>query len=114
MSQDVDAFMKQDGERFPEAIDRNVRESDPVMYALGRIARRSWRGPKSLYATFAAPALILTGEREADEGKTEESARAMPRGQVVRIPGTGHLASFFRSDLTIPHALPFLRRHLGG
>ncbi len=113
VSQDVDAFMKQDGERFPDAIDRNVRESDPVMYALGRIARRSWKGPKSLYATFAPPALVLTGEKETDEGKTEESIRAMPLGRVVRIAGAGHLASFHRSDLTIGHALPFLRRHLG-
>ena len=113
VSQDVDTYMKQDGERFPDAIDRNVRAGDPVMYALGRIARRSWKGPKSLCAAFAPPALLLTGEKEADEGKTEESARTMPSGQVVRLNGIGHLASFYRSDLTIGHALPFLRRHLG-
>ncbi len=113
VSQDVDAYMRQDGERFPDAIDRNVRGGDPVMYALGRIARRSWKGPKSLYATFAPPALILTGEKEADEGRTEEGARGMPSGRVVRLDGIGHLASFYRSDLTIGHALPFLRRHLG-
>ena len=113
VSQDVDAFIQQDNERFPDAIDRNVREGDPRMYALGRIARRSWRGPKSLYASFAPPALVITGDRESDEGSTERSVAAMPRGQMVRLAGVGHLASFYRSDLALRHALPFLGRHLG-
>lgn len=112
VSQDVDNYMKQDNERFPEPVDRNVRGGDPRMYALGRIARRSWRGPKSLYARFAAPSLILTGERETDEGKTELAVAAMPRGRMARLPGLGHLASFYRSDVALRHALPFLREHL--
>jgi pimeloyl-ACP methyl ester carboxylesterase len=113
VSQDVDQYMKQDNERFPDAIDQNVRGGDPRMYGLGRIARRSWRGPKSLYSKFAAPSLILTGERESDEGKTELAVAAMPRGRMVRLPGLGHLASFYRSDVALPHALPFLRQNLG-
>jgi pimeloyl-ACP methyl ester carboxylesterase len=112
VSQDVDEYMKQDGERFPEAIDRNVRGGDPRMYALGRIARRSWQGPKSLYAAFATPSLILTGERERDEGKTELAVAAMPKGRMTRLPGLGHLASFYRSDVALRHALPFLRENL--
>lgn len=114
VSQDVDGFMAQDGERFPDAIDRNVRAGDSRMYALGRIARRTWRGPKSLYAGFPAPVLLLTGEKEADEGATERSAAAMPRARVVRLKGLGHLASFYRSDVVAPLALQFLRQHLGG
>jgi pimeloyl-ACP methyl ester carboxylesterase len=114
VSQDVDAYMAQDGERFPDAIDENVRAGDPRMYALGRLARRSWRGPNCLYAGFPAPVLLLTGEKEADDGETERAVAAMPRARVVRIPGLGHLASFYRSDVTVPLALPFLREHLGG
>ncbi len=112
VSQDVDQFMEQDNERFPEPIDQNVRRGDPRMYALGRIARRSWHGPKSLYAKLVAPSLILTGERESDEGKTELAVAAMPRGQIVRLPGMGHLASFYRSDVALRHAVPFLRQNL--
>ena len=112
VNQDVDSFMKQDHERFPDAIDRNVRESDPLMYALGRIARRSWRGPRSLYARFRAPTLILTGEREDDDGKSEVSAASMPSARVVRLAGLGHLASFYRSEVALRHALPFLRQQM--
>jgi len=112
VSADVDRFMREDGEKFPEAIDRNVRDGDPRQYALSRLARRAWRGPKSLYATFSPALLMLTGERENDEGETEKSVAEMPRARVVRIGGVGHLASFYRSDLTAPRAIPFLREHL--
>jgi pimeloyl-ACP methyl ester carboxylesterase len=109
VAQDVDAFMKQDHEQFPAPIDKNVREGDPKMYALGRIARRSWHGPGSLYATFATPTLILTGEREDDAGDTERAVAAMPNARLARLSGLGHLASFYRSDVALRYVLPFLR-----
>ncbi len=113
VAQDVDEYQKRDGEHFPEAIDRNVRGGDPRMHALDRLGRRSWRGPKSLYARFAAPVLILTGEKEDAERQTERCVAAMPNARLVRIASVGHLASFYRSDLALPHAIPFLRDHLG-
>ena len=113
VAQDVDGFQAQDGEHFPEAIDRNVREGDARMYALDRIGPRSWHGPKSLYPSFRAPLLMLTGEREQDEGQTDQSIAALPNARGVRIAGVGHLASFYRSDLALPYARPFLEEHLG-
>ncbi len=113
VAQDVDAYERVDGERFPEAIDRNVREGDPHMYALDRIGRRFWHGPKSLYASLAAPVLMISGEKEMDEGATEKALAALPHGRGVRIPGVGHLAAFYRSELSVPHAIPFLWQHLG-
>ena len=112
VGQDVDGYQAQDGERFPDPIDRNVRDGDPRMYALDRIGRRSWHGPKSLYPSFRAPVLMLTGEKEEDEGQTVKALAALPNARGVRIPGVGHLASFYRSDLALPYALPFLREHL--
>jgi pimeloyl-ACP methyl ester carboxylesterase len=113
VAQDVDGFQREDGEHFPEAIDRNVREGDPRMYALDRIGRRSWHGPKSLYPSFRAPVLMISGEKEVDEGATAKALAALPNGRGVRIPGVGHLAAFYRSDLSVPHAIPFLWQHLG-
>lgn len=112
VAQDVDEYQRVDGEHFPETIDRNVREGDPRMYALDRIGRRFWRGPKSLYPSFSAPVLMISGEREKDDGATERALATLPNGRGVRIPGVGHLAGFYRSDLTLPHALPFLREHV--
>ncbi len=112
VGQDVDEYERVDGEHFPGAIDRNVREGDPRMYALVRIGRRFWHGPKSLYPSFTAPVLMISGEREKDEGSTEKALAALPNGRGVRIPGVGHLAAFARSDLSVPHALPFLRECL--
>lgn len=112
VAQDVDEYQRVDGEHFPEAIDRNVREGDPRMYALDRIGRRAWNGPKSLYPSFQAPVLMITGEREKDEGATARALAALPDARGVRIKGVGHLAAFYRSDLALPHALPFLREHL--
>ncbi len=37
----------------------------------------------------------------------------VPRGQVVHLPGLGHLGAFYRSDLALSHARPFLERNLG-
>ena len=65
-----------------------------------------------MYAAFETPSLILTGEREDDDGGTEQSVAAMPDARCVRLPGVGHLASFYRSDIALGHALPFLRQHL--
>lgn len=113
VAQDVDAYEKQDGEHFPEAVDRNVREGDPKMYALDRIGRRSWHGPKSLYPSFRAPVLMIGGEKEKDAGATDHALATLPNARGVRIPGVGHLAAFYRSDLSTPHAIPFLWQHLG-
>ncbi len=64
-------------------------------------------------ASFAPPVLMITGEREKDEGTTDHALAALPNGRGVRIPGVGHLATFYRSDLALPHAKPFLEEHLG-
>ena len=112
VGQDVDGYQAQDGERFPDAIDRNVREGDPRMYALDRIARRSWHGPRSLYPSFRIPVLMLTGAREQDDGATGMALAELPNARGVRIPGVGHLASFYRSDLALPYARPFLEEQL--
>ncbi len=112
VAQDVDRHMRESNDRFPNLIDANVREGDPLMYALDRIAWRSWQGPKSLYATFETPVLMLTGEREDDDHETEKALAALPKARGVRVPGMGHLSAFARSDLSVPHAVPFLREHL--
>ncbi len=113
VGQDVDRHMRESNDRFPALIDANVRLGDPLMYALDRVAWRSWKGPRSLYPTFATPVLMLTGEREDPEHVTEKALALLPNARGVRIPRVGHLSAFAESSLSVPHALPFLREHLG-
>jgi pimeloyl-ACP methyl ester carboxylesterase len=47
------------------------------------------------------PVLVIWGEQEQ---------AVEPTGQVVVLPGLGHLEVFYRSDLTLAHLLPFLAR----
>jgi pimeloyl-ACP methyl ester carboxylesterase len=110
---ELERRMEVENDRFPSAIDRNVRDGDPRMCALDLVAWRSWHGPRSAFATFPAPVLMISGENEGDEGRTERSMAELPDGRVVRLPGLGHLGSFYRSDVALPHALPFLHRALG-
>jgi pimeloyl-ACP methyl ester carboxylesterase len=108
----LDRYIAMENERFPTEIDQNVRADDPLMHALDRAARRSWRGPLALYDGFQAPTLILAGEREDTERETERSVARIPHASLHRIPGVGHLGAFYRSDLSLPLAIPFLKKAL--
>jgi pimeloyl-ACP methyl ester carboxylesterase len=111
---ELDARMSLEGDRFPEAIDRNVREGDPLMHALDGVAWMDWRGPKSVLANFSAPILIFTGEKEDPGRETENTVAHLRNARMVRVPGVGHLGAFSRSELVLPQATQFLREHLGG
>jgi pimeloyl-ACP methyl ester carboxylesterase len=108
----LEGFMKEEHDRFADEIDRNVRETDPRMGALRRVAWRSWRGPKSVLPSIRAPVLMILGEKEDPEGATQSIVATFRDARLVTLPGQGHLSSFYRSELALPHALPFLRKHL--
>lgn len=111
---EVDRRMSDEGDRFPDEIDRNVRAGDPRPYALSWLAWLDWKGPRSVLQHFSAPILMMTGEREDPNHVTEETVAAIPGARMVRIPGVGHLGAFARSDLSLPHARPFLEKAFAG
>lgn len=109
---DLEHYLKEENDRFPDAIDRNVREGDPLMHALDRLGWRSWHGPKSVYPGFRPPVLMITAEKEDRDGETDRVVQILPNARAVRVPGVGHLGSFYRSDLALERAVPFLREHV--
>lgn len=111
---EVDRHQAISGERFPPAIDANVRAGDATMHALDGVAWLAWKGPRSVLERLSTPILLLTGEREDPDRATERTVASVPGARLVRIPGVGHLGVFARSDLALPHAVPFLREHLAG
>jgi pimeloyl-ACP methyl ester carboxylesterase len=107
----------EEGSRFPEPIEKNVLEGDPRMRALDFVAGRivkPWRGPLNVYGNLRFPVLMIAGEKEDPERVTERSVARIPNGRLVRLPGVGHLSSFYRSDLTLPLILPFFKQYLNG
>jgi pimeloyl-ACP methyl ester carboxylesterase len=105
----------EEGGRFPESIEQNVLGGDPRMRALDFVAGRvvkPWRGPLNVYPNLRFPVLMISGEKEDPERITEKAIAKIPKGQLVRLPGAGHLSSFYRSDLTLPYILPFLSKNL--
>lgn len=105
---ELEKYMKNDNDRFPDAIHNNVLEGDPLMYALDDVAWYEWNGPLNAYAQLQAPVMMISGQLEDPDHQTEESIKRIPKGRLARIPGIGHLSAFYRSDLTLPHVLPFL------
>ncbi|HKT22646.1 MAG TPA: alpha/beta hydrolase [Nitrososphaerales archaeon] len=112
---EYEAFVREDHDRFPDPIHNNVLGGDPLMRALDAAASYSttWRGPLDAYPTMEEPVLMLSGEKEDTERDTEKAVSLMPRARVVRLPGIGHLSTFYRSDLTLPHIIPFFKENLG-
>ena len=108
---EYEAYMEKDGDRFPEPIHQNVLGGDPYMRALDDAAEYDWHGPLAVYPFLRAPTLMLTGEKEDFERQTEKSVEMIPKGELVRLPGIGHLSAFYRSDLTLPHMIPFIGEH---
>lgn len=105
----------EEGGRFPEPIESNVLGGDPRMRALDFVAGRvekPWRGPMNVYGNLHFPVLMIAGEKEDPQRVTEGAIERISNSQLVRLPGAGHLSSFYRSDLTLPHVLSFLEKNL--
>ncbi len=109
---DLEEFMREEKDRFPEAIHQNVIEGDPLMRALDYVAALEWRGPLDAYPTLRAPVLMVSGEREDIERETEKSTSRIPKAHIVRLPGVGHLSTFYRGEVTLQHVRPFLQENL--
>jgi pimeloyl-ACP methyl ester carboxylesterase len=101
-----------EGSPFPEAIEKNVLEGDPLMRALDGVAALEWHGPLALYPDIKVPVLMVAGEREDTDRVTEKSISKITNARLIRLPGLAHLSAFYRSDITLQQLIPFLRKNL--
>ena len=60
-----------------------------------------------LLAEIQAPTLLVAGELESEA--LVDAAEELQDGRAVVIPNVGHIGAFLRSDLVLPHVVPFLR-----
>lgn len=70
--------------------------SDPV--ALLNILNTFTDTPEEVIRSIDAPALVLCGEEDSDNGSAAALAEALPRGQLVLVPG-GHMSAVVKPEL---------------
>lgn len=58
-------------------------------------------------AGIQAATLLVAGELESEH--LADAAAVLQNGRAVVIPNVGHIGAFLRSDLVLPHVVPFLR-----
>ena len=59
------------------------------------------------------PCLLYCGDADARHAAVQRCAAALPDGRFVSLPGLGHFTAMMRSDIVMPHILPFLNEQLG-
>lgn len=121
MAASMHGIAEQESEPPPAWLLENLSSTDPEVFALLLEAARD--DPIELWERFPmikAPALLLVGEREEDEeGVTpglatrnaEQAGKTIPNARVRILPQLAHLAAFWRSDLTLPPILEFLKEN---
>lgn len=105
----------------PEWLIANLSSTDAEIFALLMEAQLDDEHALWDYLPkVTAPTLLVVGEAEEDDGEgtpgiAGENARAaahvLPNGEAYVVPELRHLAVFWRSDLTLPVILRFLREN---
>ena len=71
-------------------------KSDPV--ALLNILNTFTDTPEEVIRAIQTPTLVLCGEEDDDNGSASALAEALPRGELVLVPG-GHMSAVVKPDL---------------
>ena len=79
--------------------------------------REAWK----TFPIMKTPTLLMDGDKEDPTGLNKKMARVMPDARSVVLrdlrPGSSdpflnHVDGIMRSDITVPHAKRFLRKHM--
>ncbi len=103
----VSALERVVGERFSREAKSRIKANDLVALVASTRARST---PSHVLGKIDVPALFYCGQRDVRLPQVREAARQVPGARFVKIPGTGHLMTFVRSDWVLPHLKEHLRR----
>ena len=59
--------------------------------------------------TITGPVLLYVGEADGAFPNVKSCAAQLPDSSVVSLPGLNHPETFYRSELVLPHVMPFLK-----
>ena len=93
----------------PLPADRRQRQlaNDPTALIASLSGRRCTPTREQL-GSFDKPTFIYVGEADPRLADSKEMASQLPSATLVTLPGTNHSDGFWRSDLILPHLIPFL------
>jgi pimeloyl-ACP methyl ester carboxylesterase len=98
------------GAPMPEARRRHYESMDAeALIALTR-ANAAAAGFEAGLEGARVPALLYCGTEDAAHEGAGRAAAAMPNASFVSLPGLTHRTAIERSDLVLPHVLPFLEK----
>jgi pimeloyl-ACP methyl ester carboxylesterase len=98
--------------RFPAAIRAVMLRADPQAMIASQAGELLPDGVDKL-GSFQVPALLISGQREDEEGGAVLIAGKLPHGESLTLPGLGHAAACAASSLALPTARAFLDRWFG-
>lgn len=93
-------------ERLSDDIKANVLNND--LWALSAAAKQKRPSMEHTLPAIALPCLLYCGDGDSRHAAVERCAAALPSGRFVSLPGIGHFEGMMRSDLVLPHVMPFL------
>ena len=64
-------------------------------------------------ASIKNPVFLYVGESDGGFAQVQKCATQLPDANIAFLPGLNHPESFYRSDLVLPHVLPFLLAQQG-
>jgi pimeloyl-ACP methyl ester carboxylesterase len=117
----VEAFGPLDGsdpEAFLTAFESCVEEPIPQEFrprilandlrALTAAAAQPRPALDDVLPAMAMPCLLFVGEADGRRAAVEKCAKQIAHATLVTIQGLGHLGTFVRSDVVLPHVVRFL------
>jgi len=95
------------GQWWNPAMEAIIRANDPE----AQIAQSTLRervGIVDALPGLMVPCLIYAGENDDNHSNAKRASEIIPNATFVSLPGLDHVATFFRSDLVVPHVREFL------
>ena len=110
MSARVHYLMEEWGLKIPPQLEsRWVRNDTEALAAF--LTGSQWGNElENVLHTMAMPCLVYFGEGDDKESGAKKWVESMPNATIVSIPRLGHVETFFRSDLVLPHITKFLEK----
>ncbi|MDB5774715.1 MAG: alpha/beta fold hydrolase [Herbaspirillum sp.] len=104
----IAAFETALNERLSDKVRAQVRGND--LLALSAAAQQPRPSMEHVLPALNMPCLLYCGDADIRHAAVRRCADALADARFASLPGLSHFESLMRSDMALPHILPFLER----